>query len=164
LLNDPEASLAVALAAGAGFIRTDYFVDEMRRPAHGVMRIAPEAVMSYRASIGAEHVLVLADIQVKYAQMLTPRALTDSARAARERRPDAIVVTGTRTGEPPSGAEVMGARAGAGECPVLVGSGLAPGNARDLLEIAAGGIVGTSLMSEGRATSQQVRALVEARA
>ena len=57
LLNDPEASLAVALAAGADFIRTDYFVDEMSRPEHGAMRIAPEAVIAYRARIGAEHVL-----------------------------------------------------------------------------------------------------------
>jgi membrane complex biogenesis BtpA family protein len=164
LLNDPEASLAVALAAGADFIRTDYFVDEMSRPEHGVMRIAPEAVMTYRASIGAEHVLVLADIQVKYAQMLAPQALADSARQAREARADAIVVTGTRTGEPPAAKEVLAARAGAGACPVLVGSGLAPGNARDLLAVAAGAIVGTSLMSEGRSTPQQVRALVEARA
>ena len=81
LLNDPEASLAVALAAGADFIRTDYFADEMSRPEHGAMRIAPEQVIAYRAGIGAERVLVLADIQVKYAQMLTPRTLAESARA-----------------------------------------------------------------------------------
>ena len=112
LLNDPEASLAVALAAGAGFIRTDYFVDEMSRPEHGAMRIAPEEVIAYRAGIGAEHVLVLADIQVKYAQMLAPRTLAESARRAREHRADAIVVTGTRTGEPPSPDEVLAARDG----------------------------------------------------
>src|SRR5688500_1310131 len=34
LLNDPWASLAVALASGAKFIRTDYFVDRMSRPEH----------------------------------------------------------------------------------------------------------------------------------
>jgi uncharacterized protein len=164
LLNDPEASLAVALASGADFIRTDYFVDEMRRPGHGVMRIAPEAVISYRAQIGAEHVLVLADLQVKYAQMLAPRALAESARQARDARADAIVVTGTRTGEPPSVDDVLAACEGAADCPVLVGSGLAPGNAHDLLEVADGAIVGTSLMSDGRATSQQVNALVAARA
>jgi membrane complex biogenesis BtpA family protein len=164
LLNDPEASLAVALAAGADFIRTDYFVDEMSRPEHGVMRIAPEAVISYRASIGAEHVLVLADVQVKYAEMLAPRALAESARQARAGHADAIVVTGTRTGEPPSADEVLAACTGAGDCPVLVGSGLAPRNARDLLEVAGGAIVGTSLMSDGRATSQQVSALIAARA
>jgi membrane complex biogenesis BtpA family protein len=163
LLNDPEASLAVALAAGAGFIRSDYFVDEMSRPEHGAMRIAPEAVIAYRAGIGAEHVLVLADIQVKYAQMLAPRPLAQSARQAREAGADAIVVTGTRTGEPPSPDDVLAAREGAGDCPLLIGSGLAPANARELLEVADGAIVGTSLMRAGKATAEQVTALTAAR-
>ncbi|MDX6629912.1 MAG: uncharacterized protein QOH00_2158 [Gaiellales bacterium] len=163
LLNDPEASLAVAHAADADFIRSDYFADEMSRPEHGVMRIAPEQVIAYRSRIGAERVLVVADIQVKYAQMLTSRTLGESARDARERGADAIVVTGARTGEAPSPQEVMAAREGAGDCPVLVGSGLAPGNAHELLEVADGAIVGTSLMHAGRATAEQVAAVVSAR-
>jgi membrane complex biogenesis BtpA family protein len=164
LLNDPEASLAVALAARADFIRSDYFADEMSRPEHGVMRIAPEEVIAYRSSIGAEHVLVLADIQVKHAQMLAPRSLAESARRAHEQRADAIVVTGTRTGEAPSPEEVLGARAGAGACPVLIGSGLTPANAAALLAAADGAIVGTSLMEGGRATLQKVAELAAARA
>jgi uncharacterized protein len=164
LLNDPEASLAVALAARADFIRTDYFVDEMSRPGHGVMRIAAEQVIAYRSGIGAEHVLVLADIQVKYAQMLAPRAPAESARLAREQGADAIVVTGARTGHAPTPHEVLAAREGAGDCPVLVGSGLDPGNARELLRVADGAIVGTSLMSDGRATSQRVAGLAAVRA
>ena len=163
LLNDPEASLAVALAADAGFIRTDYFVDEMGRPEHGSMRIAPEAVMAYRSSIGAGDVLVLADIQVKYAQMLAPRSLSESAGRARRAGADAVIVTGTRTGQPPSAREVLAAREGAGDCPVLIGSGLAPGNAAPLLAVADGAIVGTSLMLDGRATPEQVSALTAER-
>jgi membrane complex biogenesis BtpA family protein len=164
LLNDPEASLAVARAADADFIRTDYFSDAMSRPVHGPMRIAPQEVIAYRARIGAERVLVLADIQVKYAQMIDPRPLAESARAAREAGADAIVVTGTRTGEAPSPQEVLAARDGAGDCPVLVGSGLAPDNARELLEAADGAIVGTSLMREGRANPAQVAAIAAERA
>ncbi len=164
LLNDPEASLAVAMAAGAGFIRTDYFADEMSRPEHGPMRVAPAAVLAYRAGIGAEGVLVLADIQVKYAQMLAPRSLAESARGAREAGADAIVVTGTRTGEPPSADELRAAQEGAGDCPVLVGSGLDAGNAGALLAFADGAFVGTSLMDDGRATPERVSALNAARA
>jgi membrane complex biogenesis BtpA family protein len=163
LLNDPEASLAVAHAAGADFIRTDYFADEMRRPEHGVMRVAPGEVIAYRERIGARHVLVMADIQVKYAQLVAPRSLGESARDAREQGADAILVTGTRTGEPPSPEDVLAAREGAGDCPVLVGSGLAPGNARGLLEVADGAIVGTSLMRDGRAAFEQIAALMSAR-
>jgi uncharacterized protein len=163
LLNDPEASLAVALAAHADFIRTDYFVDAMSRPEYGAMRVAPEAVVAYRDGIGAARVLILADIQVKYAEMTTPRALADSARQARAQRADAIVVTGRRTGHPPAPDALLAAREGAGDCPVLIGSGLAPSNARALLEVAHGAIVGTSLMTGGRATSEQVAALTAAR-
>jgi uncharacterized protein len=159
LLNDPEASLAVALAAGASFVRTDYFVDEMTRPEHGAMRIAPEAVIAYRTAIGAEGVLVLADLQVKYAEMVRPRPLAESARIAREAGADAIVISGTRTGEPPSPDELRSAQAGARGCPVLIGSGLAPDNAAALLASADGAIVGTSLMTGGRATPEQVGAL-----
>ena len=164
LLNDPEASLAVALAAEADFIRTDYFADEMSRPEHGTMRIAPGQVIAYRAGIGAEHVLILADIQVKYAQMLAPRTLAESAREAFEQRADAIVVTGTRTGHAPTPDDVQAARAGAGDCPVLIGSGLDPSNGRSLLDAADGAIVGTSLMRDGRATAEQVAALTAVRA
>jgi membrane complex biogenesis BtpA family protein len=163
LLNDPEASLAVALAAGAAFIRTDYWVDEMRRPEYGAMRIAPAEVIAYRSRIGADDVLVLADIQVKYAEMLAPRTLAESARRAHEAGADALVVTGTRTGEPPSPADVEAARAGAGACPILVGSGLAPGNAPALLAVADGAVVGTSLLADGHADARRVAALASAR-
>ena len=165
LLNDPEASLAVALAAGAAFIRTDYFVDAMRRPEYGAMRIAPEAVMTYREAIGAGDVLVLADIQVKYARDARRRGRSPRRHArAREAGADAVIVSGTRTGEAPSAGEVQAACDGAGDCPVLVGSGLEPGNAAALLAVAGGAVVGTSLMTDGHAAPERVRALTAARA
>ncbi len=66
LLNDPEASLGVAHASGSRFIRTDYFVDPMERPEYGgEMKIDPEGLLSCRERIGAENVLIFADIQRK---------------------------------------------------------------------------------------------------
>lgn len=161
LLNDPEASLAVAQASAASFIRTDYFVDPMERPEHGgAMRIDPEGLLAYRRAIGAEKVLVLADIQVKYARMLVPRPLTDSARLASEKGADAVVVTGAVTGEPPSLDDLKEAKSGAGNVPVLVGSGLDRTNARSLLAIADGAIVGTSLKRGAAVDASVVEALV----
>jgi membrane complex biogenesis BtpA family protein len=162
LLNDPEASLAAAVAAGAAFIRTDYFTDAMSRPEYGPMRIAPDALLGYRAALDAADVLVLADIQVKYATMLEPCTLGESATRARAAGADGIVVSGTRTGEPPSIGELTEARLGAAGVPVLVGSGLDPDNARALLGVADGAIVGTSLLHEGRARPAAVEALVAA--
>jgi len=80
LLNDPEASLAVAHTSGAKFIRTDYFVDRMTRPGYGEFAIDPEGLIRYRASIDAEDVLILADIQVKYATMIEARLMMPEMR------------------------------------------------------------------------------------
>jgi membrane complex biogenesis BtpA family protein len=163
LLNDPWASLAVAQAAGAAFIRTDYFVDPMERPEHGgAMKIDPVGLLAYREGLGAAEVLVLADIQVKYARMTVARTLRESARLAREHHADAIVVTGFVTGDPPRPADLEEAQAGALDCPVLVGSGLDLANAPDLLRVADGAIVGTSLKSGPEVDAAKVRALVEA--
>lgn len=164
LLNDPEASLAVALAAGALFIRTDYFVDPMERPEHGgAMHIDPEGLMTYRAKIGAEKILVLADIQVKYARMLEPCSLSDSAELARRHGADGIVVTGTVTGEPPRVEEIEEAKSGASDVPVLIGSGVDRSNARVLLDACDGAIVGTSLKSGEDIDRAKVRELLDER-
>ena len=164
LLNDPEASLAAAAVAGAAFIRTDYFSDPMARPEYGTMRIAPEKVLAYRAALDASQILVLADIQVKYATMLEPCTLGESAARAGASGADAIVVSGARTGEPPTLDELADARDGAAGVPVLVGSGLDAANAGALLRVADGAIVGTSLLEDGHATVARVGELVRAAA
>ena len=161
LLNDPRASLDVASAAGAQFIRSDYFVDRMHRPEYGEFAIDPEGLIRYRESSGAAGVLLLADIQVKYAAMLEQRTLTESARLASQHQADAIVVSGNVTGDAPGVTELDGARSGA-TVPVIVGSGLDCSNAGTLLQHCDGAIVGTALMQDGRISEQKVRRLIQA--
>ncbi len=144
LLNDPKASLAVAKMAGASFIRTDYFVDRMTRPKYGEFDIDPEALLEYRSAIDAEDVMIFADIQVKYATMIEPRDLSESARLACEKGADALVVTGDASGDAPTADHLR--EAGESGAPVLIGSGLQPDNAGMLLAECDGAIVGTSLM------------------
>lgn len=161
LLNDPAASLAVAKMAGASFMRTDFFVDPMERPEFEVpIDIDPEGLMSYRRSIGADDVLVLADIQVKFATMLVDRSLAESARLAADHGADAIGVTGNETGDPPSAHTVEQAKSGAGACPVLVGSGLDVTNASVLMAVADGAIVGTSVKTGDHIDAAKVEELV----
>ncbi len=162
LLNDPKASVSVASMTGARFVRTDYFVDRMTRPEYGgEMEIDPAGLLAHRDAIGAAHVLILADIQVKYATMLELRPLAESARAAEACGADAIVVTGSVTGEPPRNEELAAARAGAGGLPVLIGSGLDATNAAQLLEAADGAIVGTSLQGPDGVDADKVRELLK---
>lgn len=144
LLNDPKASLAVAESAGAAFIRTDYFVDRMMRPEYGEFHIDPDGLVAYRSEIGADNILILADIQVKYATMIEPRPLCDSARLACTKGADAVIITGDKSGDAPS-VEQLRAVSVCG-LPVLIGSGLNRKNACELLAECDGAIVGTSIM------------------
>lgn len=159
LLNDPRASLDVARAAGASFIRTDYFVDRMSRPEYGEFAIDPEGLLDYRVSIDAADVLVLTDIQVKYATMLEDRTLAESAALATARQADAIVVSGSATGSAPVPDELIAAGRGAG-VPVIIGSGLDATNAVSLMPLCDGAIVGTALMRDRRVDSGRVTSLL----
>ncbi len=164
LLNDPRASLDVAKACGAKFIRTDYFVDPMSRPQYGEFVIDPEGLIQYREQIGAAGILIMADIQVKYAMMLEERSLQESARLACVNHADAIVVTGDETGDAPTVKQLQEARAGVAasglDVPVLIGSGLAADNAATLLAQCEGAIVGTALMRNRRVNSAALQQLM----
>lgn len=160
LLNDPKASLAVAKAASARFIRTDYFVDRMARDEYGgEMAIDPEGLLAYRRTIGADEVAVFADVQVKYARMIEPRPLAVSARLAREKGADGVIVTGTLTGTAPVTRDLGEALAALGGFPVLIGSGLSVANAAALKALATGAIVGTGVMTGGKIDREKARAL-----
>lgn len=164
LLNDPKASLAVARMSGADFIRTDYFVDAMTRPGYGEFAIDADDLVIYRSAIGADEVLILADIQVKYATMITKRPLHESAQLACEKQADAIIVTGDLTGDAPLVEHLREAASGVADSgrdtPVLIGSGLDAGNASELLVACDGAIVGTALMRNKAVDAEMVSTLM----
>lgn len=164
LLNDWRASIAVAAASQAHFVRLDFFVDRVRIAA-GVIEPEPEAVLVYRAALGAAHLAIFADIQVKYSTLLEEgKPLARSALQAAEHGADAVVVTGSATGVAPAAEDLAAARAGG--IPVLIGSGLTGANAPALLPHADGAIVGTALRSGGgpfdRVAAGLVRDLISA--
>ena len=164
LLNDPKASLAVARMSGASFIRTDYFVDAMTRPGYGEFAIDADDLIVYRSAIDADDILILADIQVKYATMIRRRPLRESAQLASEKQADAIVVTGDLTGEAPVIEHLREAASGVAasgrETPVLIGSGLDADNAKTLLAGCHGAIVGTALMRDQAVDPESVSRLM----
>lgn len=154
LLNDWRASLAVAAAAGARFIRLDFFVDRVRSKL-GVIEPEPAAVLAYRRQIRADHVLIFADLQVKYSTPVDgPKPIEQSAREAALAGADVVIVTGTETGIGPSIEDLRAARSGG--VPVLIGSGLSAANVAALAPESDGFIVGTSLRSGRLATDRVV--------
>jgi len=141
-------AVAAALAAGARFVRAEGFAfahvaDE------GLMEADAGPLLRYRRAIGAEQVLVFADIKKKHAaHALTADVdLVETARTAEFFRADGVIVTGPSTGREADPAAVEAVRR-AVRIPTLVGSGITPAN---LARFAAadGYIVGSSVKREG---------------
>jgi membrane complex biogenesis BtpA family protein len=142
------AALAVAHASGADFVRVEGFVyahvaDE------GVIESCAGELLRYRRAIGAERVLVFADVKKKHsAHAITADvSIVETARAAELFLADGVVVSGAATGEPASPEEVRDV-AHASRIPVLVGSGLTPANLPQFSR-AQGFIVGSSVKEGG---------------
>ncbi len=142
-------ALAIALAAGLDFVRVEGFVfahvaDE------GLIDACAGSLLRYRRAIGAEHVLVLADIKKKHsAHALTADVdLVETARAAAFFLADGVVVTGTATGQPTEVGDLR-AVSEAVELPVLAGSGVGLSNLPTSLSAADALIVGSAFKVSG---------------
>lgn len=163
LINDPLASLATAYACGADFIRTDYFVDRMKRAEYGgEMKICAEALAFKRDEYArqGQFIEIFADVQVKYAELLEKdKPLWRSCQQAHAAGAQAAIISGVATGSAPVAADFTQARAQGGTGPLYIGSGLAPQNAQALLPVLDGAIVGTSLMTHGMLDAKKVREL-----
>ncbi|RLF14325.1 MAG: phosphorybosylanthranilate isomerase [Thermoprotei archaeon] len=142
LRSDGEAALAIATACGASFIRVNvytgvYVTDQ------GLIEGRSHAIMRAKALLRAD-VKVLADVAVKHAASLAQRSAVDEALDAVERGlADAVIVTGSRTGQPPSLDELVELKRALRGTLVFVGSGVNEENVEKLLEAADGAIVGT---------------------
>ena len=109
--------------------------------------------MRYRRYLGSD-VKLFADVLVKHATPLGSQSREQSARDVAYRGlADAIIVTGTGTGQATDTEDVVKASAAVPHIPVLVGSGVHQGNIVQALSVADGVIVGTRLKEEGIVTN-----------
>lgn len=150
LRNDARAALALCAAAGADFLRVNVHTGAMVAD-QGLLQGRAAETLRERARL-CPGVALLADVHVKHATPLGRETLEEAAADAAERGgADALIVTGSRTGAPPSAEELGRVRARVGGVPLLVGSGLDARNAAALLGLADGAIVGSALERDGRA-------------
>ena len=154
-------ALAAAHASGADFVRVEGFVyahvaDE------GVIESCAGELLRYRRLIGADRVLVLADIKKKHsAHAITADvSIVETAKAAELFLADGLIVSGPATGIAASPAEVRDV-ADSVRLPVLVGSGLSADNLSQFAH-ATGFIVGSSVKRDGRWDQPLDRANVRA--
>lgn len=151
LRNDADAALAVAVASGADAIRVNVHAGAAVTD-QGLLQGKAAETLRRRRELGAESVLILADVAVKHAAPLGPTDLTQLARDLRYRGlADALLVTGWGTGEAAFVEDLERVRAAVPDAPVLVASGVDRESAALWARIADGAIVGSDLMHEGHA-------------
>ena len=149
LRNDARAALGLCAATGASFLRVNVHTGAMVTD-QGLLEGRAAETLRERARL-CPSARVLADVHVKHATPLGNESLAEAAADAVERGlADALVLSGARTGVPPEPAELAAVRAAVGSARLLVGSGLGAENARALLAVADGAIVGTGLKRGGR--------------
>lgn len=147
LLWDPKASLAVAVATGAAFVRevfTGVFDSDM-----GVLAPDFGALAGYQHAIGGGDVAVFANITPEFSRSVGGRTVAERAASAAYLGVDALLISGPAAGVGVSMSELQEARAAVTATPVLANTGVRADTVREILAVADGAIVGTSLKVDG---------------
>lgn len=150
LANGAECALAVAKATGAAFVRVNQWVNAYVANEGFVEGAAPRATR-YRAMLRAEDELkFFTDVHVKHGShaIVADRSLEEQVRDAEFFDADVLIATGQRTGGVAELSELSAIKEAA-SLPVIVGSGVSVENVKQILEVADGAIVASSLKEDG---------------
>ncbi len=148
VLWDPMATMALAAATGAVFAReifTGLYASDM-----GLW--APDAgkAMRYRNALGRSDLAMLYNVSAEFADSLDRRSLPDRARSAVfSSIADAVLVSGQITGEAARLSDLEAVKKVLPDTPVLANTGVKHATVADVLRIADGCIVGSSLKVDG---------------
>lgn len=160
LKNDARAALGVAAAVGAEFIRVNVHAGAVLAD-QGVVQSDAYSTLRDRRLLGVD-VAILADVGGKHAVPLAPVETEQMARDLVHRGlADALVVSGAATGQATPLGEVKRVRSAVPDVPLLIGSGVTAETAAELLSVADGLIVGTSVKRDGDVRQPVDRARVE---
>ena len=147
--NGGRVALGIAKAAGAKFIRVCLYTGAAVWDTGELDHGNAADLMRLRKLLHAWDIKFFADIVKKHSVVFPGIDLKTHATWTDFYMADAIIVTGSMTGEPPSPNDVKIVKETVGDTPVIIGSGLNPQNARDLLRYADGAIVGTYFKYHG---------------
>jgi membrane complex biogenesis BtpA family protein len=148
VLWDPMASIALATATSAAFVReifTGTYASDM-----GVWAPDAGAAQRYQHRLGARDLALLYNVSAEFAGSLDPRSLPDRARSAVfSSIPDAVLVSGTITGEAAKMTDLEAVKRVLPTTPVLANTGVKHATIADVLRAADGCIVGSALKHDG---------------
>jgi uncharacterized protein len=147
VLWDPMATMALAAATGAAFVReifTGTYASDM-----GLWAPDAGAARRYATRLNAD-VATLYNVSAEFAGSLDPRSLPDRARSAVfSSIPDAVLVSGAITGEAARMEDLEAVKRVLPATPVLANTGVKHATVAEVLKIADGCIVGSALKQNG---------------
>jgi len=147
VLWDPIASLALARATGARFVRevfTGVYETDL-----GLIepRIGDSA--AYREAIGAADVALFDNVAPEFGSPLGRRSVADRARSAEFLGMDAVLVSGSSAGAAVDRSDLLQAKEAVSDIPVIANTGVQAETVAETLAVADGVIVGTALKRDG---------------
>ncbi|WP_112722187.1 BtpA/SgcQ family protein [Rhizobium mayense] len=149
LANAAIPALAIASAAGAGFVRVNQWANAYVAN-EGFIEGEAARAMRYRARLNAHGIRIFADAHVKHGAhaIVADRPVEEQVKDLVFFDADAIIATGQRTGHAADLDYIRMIKQAAG-LPTLVGSGVTPENGNDILSVADGVIIASSLKYDG---------------
>ena len=148
VLWDPVASVDLAAATGASFVReifTGVYASD-----YGLWNTSCGESARHRQRVGAGGVRLLFNVVPESAVSLGGRALEDIVRSTVfNARPDGLCVSGLIAGAQTDLEDLQRVKTAAGTTPVFVNTGVNPDNVADQLSLADGAVVGTFFKRDG---------------
>jgi hypothetical protein len=144
---DPVATLACARATGAAFVRevfTGVYESDL-----GMMQPDFGSIAAYQTAIGAANVALFSNITPEFASTVGSRTVADRARSVAYLGVDVILVSGPITGTPVALDDLRAVKAAVADKPVFANTGVRAETVADILAVADGALVGTSLKVDG---------------
>jgi len=147
ILWDAIASLALARATGAAFIRevlTGVYESDL-----GMIAPLIGEIGGYRRMIGAADVALFDNISPEFASAIGSRSVADRAKGAAFLGMDAILISGPAAGVPFAMSDLRAAKEAVPDTDVIANTGVRAERIGEIFRIADGAIVGTSLKVDG---------------
>ncbi len=148
VLWDPSASIDLAVATGASFVReifTGVYASDF-----GMWSPKCGEVIRHQHAVHGEHVRLLFNIVPEAAVYLAERKIADIARSTVfNNKPDVLCVSGLTAGEETSSATLKIVKNAVPDTPVFANTGVRLANIEEQLSIADGAVVGTTFKKDG---------------
>lgn len=164
VLWDPEASIDLAVATGAAFVReifTGVYASD-----YGTWDTNCGRVIRHQHTVHGEHVKLLFNIVPESAVYMAEREVVDIARSTVfNARPDGLCVSGLTAGAETSSELLQRVKEAVPEVPVFANTGVRLSNIEQQLAIADGTVTGTTFKRDGyiwnEVDVQRVRAFMD---